>query len=47
MFLTIAFICFALVMLACLLAPTMAPKAATTAPAKEEAPIEGRQAIPA
>ncbi len=45
MLLLIAFICFAVLILACVLAPTSTPKA--VAPAREEAPMEGRQAVAA
>ena len=43
MLLLIAFICFAVLILACMVAPTSVPK--TSAPAKEEAPVEGRQPV--
>lgn len=45
MFLMIAFLCFALVMLACMLAPTSAPKVAAPEPAMDETPVEGRQPV--
>ena len=45
MLLLIAFICFAVLILACMIAPTSTPKAAAPAPAKEEAPLEGRQPV--
>ncbi len=45
MLLLIAFICFAVLILACVLAPTSTPKAAPLA--REEVPMEGRQAVAA
>ena len=47
MLLLIAFVCFAVLILACMVAPTSVPKATATAPTKDEAPIEGRQPVPA
>ncbi len=45
MLLLIAFICFAVLILACMLAPTSTPRA--EAPTREEAPLEGRQPVAA
>ncbi len=45
MLLLIAFICFAVLILACMLAPTSTPIA--VAPAREEARMEGRQPVAA
>ena len=45
MLLLIAFICFAVLIMACMFAPTSVPK--TVAPVKEEAPLEGRQPVAA